>query len=88
MDELEEGVWNSVRQKVISKGLRVKCTRVLLDQPCFIRRMETVAVMERQVEKIEVAQLKMVRWALGVTRKDNIRNEYVRWTAKIAKLGD
>ena len=32
--------------------------------------------------------LKMVRWALGVTRKDKIRNEYVRGTAKIAKLED
>ena len=31
--------------------------------------------------------MKMVRWALGVTRKDNIKNEYVRGTAKIAKLG-
>ena len=30
----------------------------------------------------------MVRWALGVTRKDKIRNEYLRGTAKIAKLGD
>ena len=30
----------------------------------------------------------MVRWALGVTRKDKIRNEYVRGTAKIEKLGD
>ena len=38
--------------------------------------------------KMEVAELKMVRRALGVTRKDKIRNEYVRGTAKIAKLGD
>ena len=37
---------------------------------------------------MEVAELKMVRWALGVTRKDKTRNEYVRGTAKIAKLGD
>ena len=37
--------------------------------------METMAVMERQEEKREVAELKMVRWALGVTRKDKIRNE-------------
>ena len=50
--------------------------------------METVAVTKRQLEKMEVAELKMVRWALGVTRKDNKRNEYVRGTAKIAKLGD
>ena len=38
--------------------------------------------------KMEVAELKMVRWALGVTRKDKLKNEYVRGTAKIAKLGD
>ena len=37
---------------------------------------------------MEVAKSKMVRWALSVTRKDNIKNEYVRGTAKIAKLGD
>ena len=29
-----------------------------------------------------------MRWALGVTKKDEIRNEYVRGTAKIAKLVD
>ena len=30
----------------------------------------------------------MVKWALGVTRKDTIKNEFVRGTAKIAKLGN
>ena len=43
--------------------------------------METVAVTERQMGKMEAAELKMVRWALGVTRKDKIKNEYVRGTA-------
>ena len=57
-------------------------------RPAMFYGMETVAVTERQVGKMEVAELKMVRWALGVTRKDKIRNEYVRGTAKIAKLGD
>ena len=50
--------------------------------------MEAVAVTEKQVGKMEVAELKMVRRALGVTKKDKIRNEYLRRTAKIAKLGD
>ena len=57
-------------------------------RPAILYGMETVAVTERQVGKMEVAELKMVRWALGVTRKDKIRNEYVRGSAKIAKLGD
>ena len=57
-------------------------------RPAILYGMETVAVTERQVGKMEVAELKMVRWALGMTRKDKIRNEYVRGTAKIAKLRD
>ena len=57
-------------------------------RPAIFYGMETVAVMERQVRKMEVAELKIVRWALRVTRKDKIGNEYVRGTAKIAKLGD
>ena len=57
-------------------------------RPAMLYGMETVAVTKRQMGKIEVAELKMVRWALGVTRKEKIRNEYVRGTAKIAKLGD
>ena len=50
--------------------------------------MKTVAVTERQVGKMKVVELKMVRWALGVTRKYKVRNEYVRGTAKTAKFGD
>ena len=65
---------------------------MLLDQsvirPALLYGMETVAMNEKQVGKMEVAELIMVRWALGVTRKDKIKNEYVRGTAKIAKLGE
>ena len=57
-------------------------------RPTMLYEMETVAGTERQMGKMEVAELQMVRWALGVTRKDKIRKEYVRGTAKIAKLGD
>ena len=57
-------------------------------RPAMLYGMETVPLTERQVEKLEVAELKMVRWAMGVTRKDKIRNEYVRGTAKIEKLED
>ena len=57
-------------------------------RPAMLYGMETVAVTERQVGKMEVAELKMMRCALGVTRKNKIRNEYVRGIAKIAKLRD
>ena len=41
-------------------------------RPAMLYGMETVAVTERQVGKMKVAELKMVRWAPGVTRKDKI----------------
>ena len=57
-------------------------------RPTILYGMEMVAVTERQMGKMEVAELEVMRWALGVTRKDKIRNQYVRGTAKIANLGD
>ena len=57
-------------------------------RPAMLYGMETVVVTERQVGKMEVAELKMVRWVLGVTRKDKIRSKYMRGTVKVAKLGD
>ena len=38
-------------------------------RPALMYGIETVAATDRQVRKLEVAELKMVRWALGVIRK-------------------
>ena len=43
--------------------------------PAMLYETETVAMTEKQAGKMEVAELKMMRWALGVTKKDKIRNE-------------
>ena len=48
--------------------------------------METVAVTKRQVRKLEVAELKMLRWAKGVTLLDRVRNEEVLREMKVDKL--
>ena len=57
-------------------------------RPAMLYEMEMVAVTERQMGKMKVAELKMVRWALGVTRKNKIRNKYMRGATKISKVGD
>ena len=39
------------------------------------------------VKDMEVAEMKMLRFAMEITRKDKIRNEYIRSTAKVERLG-
>ena len=49
-------------------------------RPAIMYELETVAVTKKQVEEMEVGEMKMLIFALGVTRKDKIRNEYIRGT--------
>ncbi|KAI5090197.1 hypothetical protein C0J45_20332, partial [Silurus meridionalis] len=48
----------------------------------------TVALSKRQEVELEVAELKMLRFSLGVTRMDKIRNEFIRGTAHVGCFGD
>ena len=50
--------------------------------------LETVALTKRQEAEMEVAEWKMLRFSLGVTRMDKIRNEYIRGTAHVGKFGE
>ena len=74
-------------ERKLSARTKGKMYKIVV-RPALMYGMETVAVTQRLVKKMEVAELKMVRWALGVTRLDKIQNRYIRGTAKIAKLGD
>ena len=56
-------------------------------RPAMVYGLETVAVTRKQMEEMEVAEMKMLRFAMGVTRKDKIRNEYIWGTVKVEKLG-
>ena len=55
-------------------------------RPAMVYGLETVAVTKEQIEKMEVAEMKMLRFAMGVT-KDKIRNEYHEGTVKVERLG-
>ena len=47
--------------------------------------LEMMAVTEK-LEEMAVAQMKMLRFAMRVTRKDKIRNEYIRDTIKVEQV--
>ena len=55
-------------------------------RPAMVYGLETVAVTKKQVKEMEVAEMKMLRFAMGVTRKDKIRSKYIRSTIKVERL--
>ena len=56
-------------------------------RPAMLYGLETVALTKRQEAEMEVAELKMLPFSLGVTRMDNIINGYIRGTAQVGRFG-
>ena len=57
--------------RTLSERVKSKMYKSVV-RPAMLYGMETAAATERQVGKMEVAELKMMSWAMGVTRKDII----------------
>ncbi|KAK3556466.1 hypothetical protein QTP70_008251 [Hemibagrus guttatus] len=86
--------WNGWRKvsgvlcdQKISARIKGKVYRTVV-RPAMLYGLETVSLRKRQESELEVAKLKMLRFSLGVTRLDRIRNEYIRGTAHVGRLGD
>ena len=43
-------------------------------RPAMVYGLGTVAVTKKQVKEMEVAEMEMLRFAIGMMRKDKIRN--------------
>ena len=82
---MEKSIRSNLRQEVTARVKGKVYSSVV--RPAMAIGLETVAVTKKQVEEIEVAELKMLRFAMGVTRKDKIRNEHIRSTVKVERLG-
>ena len=52
-------------------------------RPAMLYGAETWATTKRQGKRIEVTDMRMLRWMCGVTRKYNIRNEHIRGTTRV-----
>ncbi|KAK3512226.1 hypothetical protein QTP70_001101 [Hemibagrus guttatus] len=86
--------WNGWRKvsgvlcdQKISARIKGKVYRTVV-RAAMLYGLETVSLRKRQEAELEVAELKMLRFSLGVTRLDRIRNEYIRGTAHVGRLGD
>ena len=50
--------------------------------------LQTVALTRKQETDLEVAELRMLRFSLGVTTLDRIRNEYIRRAPHVGRFGE
>ncbi|KAK3534886.1 hypothetical protein QTP70_000908, partial [Hemibagrus guttatus] len=80
-------VWGVLCDQKISARIKGKVYRTVV-RPAMLYGLETVSLRKRQESELEVAELKMLKFSLGVTRLDRIRNEYIRGTAHVGRLGD
>ncbi|KAI5107764.1 hypothetical protein C0J45_1358, partial [Silurus meridionalis] len=71
----------------VSARMKGKVYRIVV-RPAMLYVLETVALSKRQEAELEVAELKMLRFSLGVMRIDKIRNQFIRGTAHVGCFGD
>ncbi len=84
VEELEESVWSVVRQENERED-QGKVYRTVV-RPALRYRADTRALKKAQERKLEVAEMRMLRWMCGVTRLDKIRNERIRGTTKVGEI--
>ena len=76
-----------VCDKKVPSKVKGKIYKVVV-RPALLYGMETVAMTKRLEKKLEVAEMKMLRWMKGVTRKDRERNVDVRKELQVRELSD
>ena len=82
--------WRKVSGVICNKRLSARVKGKVyssLVRLAMVYGLEAVVVTKKQVEEMEVAEMKMLRFAMGMTRKDKIRNEHIRDTVKVERLG-
>ena len=86
--------WNGWRKvtgvmcdKKLSARVKGKIYKTAV-RPALLYGLETIATTKKQEAKLEVAELRMLRWSLGVTRMDMIPNVTIREEVNVARFSE
>ena len=82
MEELEDSVWSVVRQENERED-RGEGVQNSGKTSTDVRGRDMCVEKEN---KLEVAEMRMLRWMCGVTKLDKIRNERIRGTTKVGEI--
>ncbi|XP_027227544.1 uncharacterized protein [Penaeus vannamei] len=73
-----------LRDKKVPLGLKGKFHRTVI-RPVLLHGTERVNMKKTEEKRMEVAEMRMLRWMSGVTTEDRIRNEYIRESTKVVE---
>ena len=55
-------------------------------RPAMAYGLEAAPLKKSEEKKMDVAEMRMLRWMVGVTRRDRVRNDYIRGTVKVTEI--
>ena len=55
-------------------------------RPAMLYGTETASMRKVEEKKMDVAEMRMLRWMSGVTREDRVRNDYIRGSTKVVEI--
>ena len=55
-------------------------------RPALVYGAETLSTTKSQEWRLEVNEMRMLRWMCGVTKKDDTRDEHVRGSVKVTPM--
>ena len=82
----EQGVVLWEHDKIIERWKEYRTVYRTVVRPALMCGAETWALKKAQEKKLEVAEMRMLRWMCGVTKLDKVRNERIRGTTKVGEL--
>ena len=55
-------------------------------RPALMYGLEAGPLKKIEEKKLDVTEMKMLRWMMGVTKSERIKNDYIRGTAKVVEI--
>ncbi|XP_037787435.1 uncharacterized protein LOC119582994 [Penaeus monodon] len=81
--------WRKVSGVICDKRVPVKLKGKVhksVVRPAMTYGLETAPLRKVEERKLDVAEMKMLRWMVGVTKMDCIRNNYIRGSLKVTEI--
>ncbi|XP_037775544.1 uncharacterized protein LOC119572508 [Penaeus monodon] len=81
--------WIKVSRVICDKRVPVKLKGKVnksVVRPAMTYGLEIAPLRKVEERKLDVAEMKMLRWMVGVTKMDCIRNNYIRGSLKVTEI--